>query len=383
MLDPKQQRAVQILGGVYENGGEAVVKGPAGTGKSTVISELYKECPTVIVAAPTHKACDVLRKKGVTAQTIHSLMYEFRERRELRPMLGEDGKQLIDLVTNEPMMESVVIGQKWLPREVPVPGMVVFEEASMVGARMRGDIDRLVETRAFVGDPFQLPPVQDRDVFATSIADIELDHVWRIGESPPLAFATALRTGQPAYPHLFDIPVMARLTSTLEQVNENDGTVIVWRNVTRHWLNKKIREIRGAPGWEPVVGDKIVFYENDMDLGVYNGLGGVVDEVLDVNNFLVKLRIRTDAGEFRTMSCLVKPFKGEQFKRMGRRQENDPIHVEYAYAITCHKAQGSEFPCVYVVDDIQQMRGITGREEAIRWLYTAATRTTRDLTILR
>src|SRR5262249_19506314 len=55
--------------------------GYAGTGKSTLITRLVEEWPSVAVAAFCGKAADVLRSKGIAgAKTIHSLIYRARPR---------------------------------------------------------------------------------------------------------------------------------------------------------------------------------------------------------------------------------------------------------------------------------------------------------------
>jgi len=159
--------------------------------------------------------------------------------------------------------------------------------------------------------------------------------------------------------------------------------IIVWKNATRHDINRLMRRIRGAPGWAPIARDRIVFYETDRDLGVYNGLGATVDEILNVTQFGVHMRVLTDASEFRTIIARPEPFRGETLERRGRRDPDAPIHVEYAYAITCHKSQGSEWPSVYVVDDTRAMANKLGAVETRRWLYTAVTRTSDKLTIMR
>jgi ATP-dependent exoDNAse (exonuclease V) alpha subunit len=51
---------------------------------------------------------------------------------------------------------------------------------------------------------------------------------------------------------------------------------------------------------------------------------------------------------------------------------------EFAYAITCHKAQGSEFDSVVVFDE----SWLFG-EDRFRWLYTAITRAKKRLLIVR
>lgn len=385
-LHPLQEDAVNEIKRMrHRHVEEVVIAGPAGTGKSSVITEAMKGSYGYKVAAPTHKACDVLRRRGVTGVcTIHSLMYNMVDETKEEPILDKDGKQLIDEETKEPLFETVVIGQKWVARDEPITEPVCFEEGSMIGGRMLGDIRRLTQYRAIVGDPFQLPPVKDADVFSTTTPDVTLEHVWRIDDSPPLAMATAIRNKEPSYPHLFDIPVMPRTQGTWDHAAaQDDAIIIVWKNITRHYINQQIREMLGRTNWVPVEGDKIIFYDTDKDIGVYNGLSGVVDAVVSVDKYHCNLRIQTGDSEFRTLTCLSGPFRGEPVKRYGRRQEDDPVHVEYAYAITCHKAQGSEWKTVYVVDDVKGMSPIMGINEARRWLYTAVTRTTENLIIVR
>ncbi len=382
-LDVKQEEAIEALKSVYNNGGECIIKGPAGTGKSEVIAAFTKLDPDIIVAAPTHKACDVLRRKGVDdPKTIHSLMYNVIEEAEQVPVLDKDGIKVLDKKTKKPLTKKVVTGQKWVPREEHIPNTVLFEESSMIGQRGVGDIRDATKSRAFVGDSFQLSPVKDKDIFNTAEADVELEKVWRINNSPPLAFATALRLRSNVTTEEFEIPTLPRIRSSLEQVIETNGTVVVWKNVTRHEVNRTIRLLKGYPEWMPEPGDKIIFYETDRDLGVYNGLGGIICKVFNVDPYKVRVRILTDGGEYRTIYALAGPLQGEEFRRYGKRREEDPLHIEYAHAITCHKAQGSEWPDVYVIDDLKSMQHVTGRKEARRWFYTAVTRTSKNLTIL-
>ena len=57
----------------------------------------------------------------------------------------------------------------------------------------------------------------------------------------------------------------------------------------------------------------------------------------------------------------------------------EPIcRFEFAYAVTCHKAQGSEFDFVVVFDESWAFGG-----ERNRWLYTAITRAREKLLIIR
>jgi len=51
--------------------------------------------------------------------------------------------------------------------------------------------------------------------------------------------------------------------------------------------------------------------------------------------------------------------------------------VKYAYAVTCHKAQGGQWKAVFV--DQGWFPGETPDKEYYRWLYTAVTRATERL----
>ncbi len=51
------------------------------------------------------------------------------------------------------------------------------------------------------------------------------------------------------------------------------------------------------------------------------------------------------------------------------------LQIKYAYAVTCHKAQGGQWEDVYI--DQGYMSDDMAGENYIRWLYTAITRATR------
>ncbi len=94
-----------------------------------------------------------------------------------------------------------------------------------------------------------------------------------------------------------------------------------------------------------VPGDKVIQTQNDYELGVMNGTIGYVVEVIDG-------------------ACKVL-FDGEDAKEVSGEQL---LHLQLAYALTAHKAQGSEFPCVIVL--CHKSHFFADRN----WLYTACTR---------
>ena len=56
-----------------------------------------------------------------------------------------------------------------------------------------------------------------------------------------------------------------------------------------------------------------------------------------------------------------------------------PFEFTYGYAITTHKAQGSEWDKVLVIEE----RFPFNKEEHARWLYTACTRAAEKLILIR
>ena len=72
-LSAEQQEAVEQLLSFPNT--IQTLGGYAGTGKSTVVKQLKQQLPNFAVCAFTGKAAHVLRRKGVAAKTIHSLIY--------------------------------------------------------------------------------------------------------------------------------------------------------------------------------------------------------------------------------------------------------------------------------------------------------------------
>ena len=99
------------------------------------------------------------------------------------------------------------------------------------------------------------------------------------------------------------------------------------------------------------MGDKVIQTTNDYGLGIMNGTIGVISEV------------DTSDG----ISYMV------QFDGDGHRDIHDEriLNLQLAYALTAHKAQGSEFPCVVVL--CHKSHFFADRN----WLYTAVTRASK------
>ena len=131
--------------------------------------------------------------------------------------------------------------------------------------------------------------------------------------------------------------------------------------------------------------EKIICLKNRHDLGIVNGMFLELSDVRDENEIGFSATIRTEDGDRSVRQIPSGPvhhLQGPLRRPRAARPERDRrdhwikkglIEAVWGYAITCHKAQGSQWENVIVYDD---GLGRTAEDRA-RWLYTAITRAER------
>jgi exodeoxyribonuclease-5 len=329
--------------------------GYAGTGKTTVIGTLLSQLPDFACCAFTGKAANVLRRKGVPASTIHSLIY--------RPVETEtwvNGKRKV-----------VVRFVQKAPEDVPCAGFVV-DEASMVNRGLHDALRSYGRPLIYVGDHGQLPPVGGEDFNLMARPDITLETIHRnAGEIA--RFAEYVRKGgEPADWKRRPSEEGGRVrVLSREQLGEVEGVpeqAICAFNKTRVALNRFVRErMYGFPPDRPVKGDRIMCLQNDRRLGLFNGQQGTAVEV-DGD----ELAFLPD-GEDQERRVRYLPEQFNRPKGPESRDRKGRLPFDYAYTVTCHKAQGDEWDHVLVWE--QRCR----RWDHRRWAYTAASRARKRL----
>lgn len=422
-LSETQGRAIAAIRDWYETrrNNQQIFRlfGYAGTGKTTItamaIEALGLEPMTpgglggVLFAAFTGKAALVMTRKGTPAQTIHSLIYRVSEatpeeiaratedlaalRRDL-PRMGpaERGFAMTRIAQLELRLEDIhqpkfLINEQSILRDAD---LLVLDEVSMVGEEMARDLLAFGKPILVLGDPGQLPPVKGTGFFTESAPDVMLTEVHRqAGDSAILRLATLAREGLPIPPGAHDdhVWMMSRHEVGPLQMLQG-GQVICGTNATRRWLNTAMKRAAGFGADYPTgTGEKIICLKNRHDLGLINGM------------FLTLTEVRQDPDDAFAFSAMVETedgtsiggrqsfWRGEYADHVaydperGRREwqiRRGLIESSWGYAITCHKAQGSQWENVVVFDD-----GF-GRSAADRnrWLYTAITRAEKGLVIL-
>lgn len=348
----EQQRAIDDIlawfNGSITTPQELSLGGYAGTGKTTVIKHIIErlrdEGVAVRVGSFTGKAVSVLRKKGVDADTLHSMMY--------RPV--DNGKGEIIWVKKYAIDDN--------------PELIIVDEASMVSTDLYHDLVSFGHKVLWVGDPGQLEPVGDNPNLMMN-PRILLEKIHRQAEkSKIIKLSMEVRNGR-----RFSIEDSDELVVTskagAERFLGKTSQCIVAFNRERHKINQRLRSNNPAP---LVVGEKLIILRNDWQQGVYNGMMVNVEQIHyeGPDHFLA-----TVVDELGRRLQRLKIWKGafgvdfKQDTKVPFRQ----IVADYGYCITVHKSQGSEWDSVLVFESFCKLWNMD------RWRYTAVTRAANKL----
>lgn len=344
--------------------------GLAGTGKSFVVGQLVKMIvPRIaVVCAYTGKAAFELRRKGVeNACTMHRVLYGlqlFCQSCEHVFSTGEPEDKCPKCDSNRDVVT------KWKRHPIITADLVIVDEASMLAREHVEDLEAAAKKVLYVGDHGQLEPIGD-DPGIMADPDIRLEQIHRQAAGSPIiqfAHRVRMRSHPATFTERGDVTVRFGFrTSDLM----NYDAIICGYNRTRVDLNRKVRKIRGFEG-PPKIGERLICLQNDSEIGVFNGMLVFVRRVRDTNEHIIELDLENEIGErfFRVPALL------SQFDRESKPKERVARGLglfDFGYAMTCHKAQGSQWPKVAVLEQI-------GRSwTASRWRYTAATRASQKL----
>lgn len=438
-----QRAMIEELGafvGSDDPGEIMLVRGFAGTGKTTLVNSLVKTLASMkqkcVLLAPTGRAAKVLTSyTGLSAWTIHKKIY--------RQKSGKDG-----------------LGEFTLDRNLHKNTYFIVDEASMIGDRSpdaffgSGDLLRdlldYVEmgtacSLVLVGDTAQLPPVGldispalDRErleQFGYRTREIEMTDVIRQAKGSGILYnATSIRklieAQVRAYPDFNfdsfeDISMLngADLLETISASYDRYGageTIVVTRSNKR--ANRFNSGIRSQILWREEklsAGDllmvvknnyfwkdeekKIDFIANGDIIQVERILGteevhghrfADVDVSLpDYGNIELQVKLLLDVIDLETASLgreeqreLYMSVSEDYPEAINRRQKatkvsTDPyfnaLQVKFSYAVTCHKAQGGQWKSVFLDQGFFTDEMLN--QDYLRWLYTAFTRASERL----
>lgn len=395
-LTNKQEQGLRIAIDRYlHNEKYTVISGYAGTGKSTlvrfIIDALGLYDNEVCFACYTGKACQVLLQKGnKNVRTLHKLLYDSFP----KPEGGFFRKPKLELDEDYKL--------------------IIVDEVSMAPKEL---MDLLFRHRVHViclGDPFQLPPVdKNADNHLLDKPHIFLDEIMRqAAESEIIRLSSQIRKYEP-----IDNNFKGNEVKIFDQRELNTGMllwadqIIVGTNQTRVMINNTVRQCLGR-GQKPEDGDKVICLRNYWDFfseeesSLVNGTIGYLQNSFE--SFVqIPMWARTNDNVPRQIDIIQGDFVsdfGETYKnvsmdkklilegvnlldwktayKLGKSAKTShlvPYEFTYGYAITCHKAQGSEYPKLLMYEESFPYV----KEEHARWLYTAMTRGVEQVVWLR
>ncbi len=421
-----------------------LLKGYAGTGKTSIVSALVKSLAAlnvrIVLLAPTGRAAKVLSQySNRKAYTIHKWIYRTYSKDGVHRFVRKENKSSHTLfIVDEASMISDQNMQNDMFSNSLLDDLVDFVYS--------GESNRML----FVGDEAQLPPVNSVEspalnseylssaynvnVFDTSMTDV----VRQTLDSGILYNATFLReklnTGD-YLPPLFTAKPFAdfqrvngadfeELLNNLYDRNPYDEIVTVTRSNKRAFMfNNSIRSrilfrenIIAAGDYIMAVKNNYYWIDELSEAGFL--ANGDIMEILSVqkqqeiygfhfadvtvrlcdypDHPTVDLKIILESLDFDGPSLSYEENSrlyhavAEDYMEIANprarfmRIKNDPflnaVQVKFAYAMTCHKTQGGQWKNVIV--DFGYLPNDSLDEEYLRWLYTAVTRGTENLYLL-
>ena len=389
-LTKAQENALKIAVTRYINNEPyTCIAGYAGTGKTTLIGSIVEAFGVypheVCYIAYTGKAAKVLSDKGYkNSMTAHRLLYQsFRK---------PDGS-----FYHKPR----------LTLEYPYK-IIVVDEVSMIPRDMWNLLLSHHHHVLAFGDPEQLPPVgegQDNEVLKNP--HIFLDEVVRQAQDNEIIkLSMDIRAGKILLPYKGSQVQIIDKDEVIDGMYDWADQIICAKNETRRNINNYMRErIYGTTDTFPLENDKVIclrnYWEEPNEAGevLVNGTTGTISYIRceDDPVFNKKLLFDFLPDGYDPTSCEEDPYfnnlfidyklltEGEptvnklNFKKFMRYKDNLPKEFDYAYCITCWKAQGSEYNKVLVFEENFPFEEVEHR----RYLYTAVTRAKEKLVLVR
>ena len=360
LWSPQQGRALSTVAKWIKSRNQQVCRlfGYAGVGKTTLAQHFAEGVNgQVLFSAYTGKAALVLRNKGCRdASTIPRLIYRAEDGficpNHPDDMYGTntDGCRRCD----SPLVRRP---RFTLNRDSALrsASLLIIDESSMVNESLGRDLMSFGKPILVLGDPFQLPPPEGCGFFTAAEPDIMLTEVHRQArDSPIIAMSMTVREGgRCRYGE-------SRVVAACDLEDADADQILVGLNARRRLVNATRREELGLTDPSPMAGDRLVCLRNDRVMGLLNGsLWDVKSVFRDVDT--IRMQIEPDDGDGEGIEVTTHASFFNELRSYDA--------FDYGYALTVHRAQGSQWGVVLLVDESARFR-----ENRARWLYTGITR---------
>jgi len=426
-----------------------ILRGYAGTGKTSVVSALVKALGKVqqpcVLLAPTGRAAKVLsRYAGAPAYTIHKFIYRqealgkeafslsdnlhrrtlfivdeasmLSGQREVSPFgSGCVLDDLVRYVYNGPGCSLLLLGDD---AQLPPVGsvnspaldaafmlhsyqlsVVIYQLTEVARQALdSGILSEATRIRELLNNPNNLNNLihlnpNSKDIIKVSGEEVieTLEQSWReVGAEETLIIARSNKMT-----NLYNGGVRARVLWKEDELSNGDRVMVSKNNY--FWAqeyedlefiaNGDMFEITRLSNCHELYGFhfakaslRSVDYNWEIEALIW--LDTLTTDTPEANYALQKelfSRIAEDYPEIRNKKELVKKIYESPYY--------NALQVRFAYCVTCHKAQGGQWKHVYIDSGLTEewLSGLelSERREFLRWLYTALTRATEKVFILR
>ena len=399
-----------------------VMRGSAGTGKTTLAAAIVRSLlalkQKLVLLAPTGRAAKVFSLyAGHPAYTIHRRIY--------RQKSLEGG---FDLNFNSAHDTLFIVDEA---------SMIANGETPLLDDLIRFVYNERNCRLMLIGDHAQLPPVGEEESpalltsvlrqYGLHVHECDLNEVLRqSAESGILLNATLIRHMPIAlprirfagFPDIHNVPgdeLIETLASSYSRVGMDETMVITRSNKRANIYNQGIRNTVLDREDELCTGDLLMVVKNNYfwrkDEFIANGDRCVVRRVRNVHElygfrFAEVTMTFPDYDDYELTATVLLdtltseapaltreqqellynkvmedyqdiPLKQDRLKKLKEDRYYNALQVKFAYAATCHKAQGGQWAHVYV--DQGYMTDDMLTSDYLHWLYTAFTRATEQL----
>lgn len=365
------------------------IDGPAGSGKTTLIryfiDRIGLKLEDVLFVSYMGKAVSQMARNGLPARTIHSSIYDC----EKVICRDEDGK-IIYQPSGKPKKKLTFVLKDKIPTN---PKLIVIDEAFMVPEKTAEDILSFGIPTIATGDTHQLPPVFGNPYFLNN-PNTSLKQVMRQKEGDPIIYLSQeLLHHRPLKEGVYKKSCVIPKKNLTDFMLKSADVIITGTNRLRSSINNLFREsFLDLPTLEyPNYGEKIICRRNDWskfirengEIYLTNGLSGTVDyvdrETYNKNSINIDFKPDFTNKNFKNIKASI-PYINMKLGTEESANFYAPAGVnlfEYAYAITTHLSQGSQYDNVVF---LKEKNFFNNEKDYYRLLYTAVTRARESIT---
>lgn len=360
------------------------IDGAAGTGKTVLIKEILKalnlKATDYYAMAYTGQAALVMRTRGFTnARSIHSTLYEVEE-------------TFIDPEDEDSLAAKFgvrqIVKKFHIRRSIPENVRLFFiDEAYMVPQFMVKQILNFQVKVIVAGDAHQLPPIGDNPGFLINPGVHHLTQLMRQSENSPIVYlANRAMHNEVIHCGMYgnDVMVIEDKEFIPQMVGFAD-CICCGTNMTRDMMNKYIRSLAGYRGQMPHCGERIICRKNNWEtesdgIALTNGLAGVIMNNPDIpkgtdTNNVFHVDFKPDIGNtlFLEIPVNYNYFVASSKEKNFLKESTSSRFLkgnffDYAYCLTTHLCQGSEYNNGVVLEEYLRY------EIQAQLIYTGITR---------